>query len=407
MEERESQTVENKQFVIQNEINAAPPGGTVSVPPGTYKEQLVINKPLTLTGPDPAVGVAIVDAAGMAAVPTIQILTNDVTVTLLTLENGPLHGIQAGHAAFPNLTNIVITDNIIRGHGNAGVLTNDGAAMHIKNNVIEDNGQGAGFDRVGIVLFPHGASQVIGNIIRNNTVDGIFARNSSSGLLIEDNKIEQHTNSGITLGFLQRNTTIRNNRITDSGNGAHEETGGIILMQAMAKEISGNMIRNSNLRAIMWTYTFGPVPNELLIVNNTIESSAQDSVILFSDHSEPLFPGTVLLRQYPSGQQARGWVRRQSHINFNNTENNTEGALNVTAGTVDAVDDDQPVVHDVTSAPDTDFGVSLGDAVSRPAGRPATPVDRSANSERLPVRLPGSRTCRASQHRHKPKKCSK
>ncbi|MDZ4043750.1 MAG: DUF1565 domain-containing protein [Eubacteriales bacterium] len=124
MEERESQTVENKQFVIQNEINAAPPGGTVSVPPGTYKEQLVINKPLTLTGPDPAVGVAIVDAAGMAAVPTIQILADDVTITLPTLENGPLHGIQAGNTAFPNLTNIVITDNTIRGHGNAGVLTN-------------------------------------------------------------------------------------------------------------------------------------------------------------------------------------------------------------------------------------------------------------------------------------------
>ena len=46
---------------IQNMIDATPSGGTVSVPPGTYFEQLVINKPLILKGPDPAVGEAIVE----------------------------------------------------------------------------------------------------------------------------------------------------------------------------------------------------------------------------------------------------------------------------------------------------------------------------------------------------------
>ena len=43
---------------IQNDIDAAPPGGTVNIIPGIYNEQLVIDKPLTLSGPDPGTGVA-------------------------------------------------------------------------------------------------------------------------------------------------------------------------------------------------------------------------------------------------------------------------------------------------------------------------------------------------------------
>ena len=35
---------------IQSAVNAAPAGGTVVVCPGTYYEQVVISKPLTLTG---------------------------------------------------------------------------------------------------------------------------------------------------------------------------------------------------------------------------------------------------------------------------------------------------------------------------------------------------------------------
>jgi pectin methylesterase-like acyl-CoA thioesterase len=35
---------------IHSAVNAAPAGGTVVVCPGTYHEQVVISKPLTLTG---------------------------------------------------------------------------------------------------------------------------------------------------------------------------------------------------------------------------------------------------------------------------------------------------------------------------------------------------------------------
>lgn len=272
-----------RSFVIQDAIDAASPGGTVNVPPGVYNEQLVIDKPLTLSGPDPLTGEAVIDSAGMANVPTIHILASDVTVTGLTIKNGPLHGIQVGSVDFTNLTNINIKDNNISGHGNAGIITNHSAAMIIEDNLIEDNGQGTGVNRGGIVLYPHGTSEVIGNTIKNNVIDGVFARESSSGLLISNNTIKQHSNSGITLAWDQLNTTISSNKIIDCGLGAFDETGGIVIIQSMAEEISNNTIQSCNRYGIIWGWTpsTGLAPDEILIVNNVITGSTLDGIFLF------------------------------------------------------------------------------------------------------------------------------
>jgi len=326
------------------------------VPPGIYNEQLVVDKPLTLIGPDPALGDAVVDSGGMAAVPTIHILSGNVTITRLTLQNGPLHGIQAGSAAFPNLSNIIIKNNTIRGHDRAGILTNHGAAMHIEGNQIENNGQGTGFNRVGIVLYPHGPSSVLSNTIKNNVVDGIFARASSSGLLIENNDIENHLNSGITLAWDERNVTIRGNRITGAGSGTSDETGGIVIIQSMAEEISGNTVRDCNRSGIFWGWvpSVGPPPAQILITGNTIEDSARDAIYLFSMGPggfippdpfplEPLVQGNTLKGSIRAGVYVSNLYyaspgNANPRIHSNNIEENSWGVFNATAKTVDATE---------------------------------------------------------------------
>lgn len=102
----------------------------------------------------------LIDAAGLdASLSTILVLSSDVTIRALIIQNGPFHGIQVGS-----------------GHANAGIITNHTASMTIANNTIENNGVGTGFNLVDIVLYPHGQTSILNNTITNNNIVGIFAR---------------------------------------------------------------------------------------------------------------------------------------------------------------------------------------------------------------------------------------
>lgn len=340
---------------IQDAIDAAPPGGTVNVPPGTYNEQLVIYKPLTLTGPEPEDGEAIIDASGMPLAPTINITSSDVTVKLLTIQNGPTQGILVGSSSFPNLTGVVIENNIIRGHGNAGIMAVYNAAVRIVDNLIENNGLVIGFGRVGIYLETHGTSQVIGNVIRSNAQDGIFARSSSSGLLIQDNDIQGHSLSGITLAWDQKNTTITGNQISNNGSGTRDEQGGIVIIQSMAEVIKDNTIVNCNRSGIFWGWvpTTGPAPDQILIRGNHIEGSVRDAIYLFSQGPggfippdafplEPLIIGNALLSSGRAGVYVSNFYyfspgNARPTIHYNDISGNQWGVYNATARTVDAI----------------------------------------------------------------------
>ncbi|MTI94301.1 MAG: hypothetical protein FH749_02280 [Firmicutes bacterium] len=336
---------------IQAKIDAAPPGGTVAVAPGTYNEQLIIDKPLTLTGP--ASGEAIIDAGGMAAVPVIHILANDVTVQRLTIRNGPLQGIRVGDAANPNLTGIVIKSNIIRGHGRAGIDTINNASLLIEDNLIENNGLTTGTGRAGIFLFPHGNTIIRDNIIRNNIFDGIFARASSAGLTISANVISGHSLSGITLAWDEQNVSITNNHIEDNGTGTFEEQGGIVIIQSVAEEISDNTIIDNRLSGIFWGWvaTSGPAP-EILITGNVIQESSRDGIYLFSQgpggflppDPYPLTP-EITNNQVLDNGRAGVYISNlfffspgnaNPEIHNNDLVDNTWGVFNATSGIVDA-----------------------------------------------------------------------
>ncbi len=339
---------------IQDLIDAAVPGSIVDVQPGIYNEQLIIDKKLILQGPSPGEGTATIDATGLDDIPVIQILGDDVTIRRLTIQNGPLHGIQVGSTSHPNLSNITISHNHIKGQGNAGILTNSNASMLIKNNIIENNGLGSGFNRNGIVLYPHGKTDIINNTIANNAVDGIFARASSKGLLIENNVIKHHANSGISLAMDQRNTSIINNQIKNCGTGNFDEEGGIVIVQSMAETIQGNSIDNCKPSGIFWGWvpTTGGAPIELLISDNEIKNSSRDAIYLFSQGTggfippdlfplEPAIIGNNLRDNgragvYISNAYYYGPGNANPIINGNQIVGNAWGVFNATSQVVDA-----------------------------------------------------------------------
>ena len=336
-------------------IDAAPPGGTVNVAPGIYHEQLVINKALTLAGPDPSMGEAIVDAAGAAAAPTLLITSSQVTVKLLTLQKGPGRGIQIGATGFFNLEDIIIERCTIREHDLSGIINVTSSAMEVVGCTIENNGSIPSFERIGIFLRPHGETAIIDNSIHQNG-DGIYAEGSDSGLLIEGNTIENEFSSGITLAWDEQNVTIKNNSIRNCGLDGDELKGGIVIIQSLAEIITGNTIEDCRERGIVWVWvpSAGPEPAEILITNNRISGSSHDAIYLFSQGPgsfispdpyalKPLISDNLLKENSGAGVfVANAFLGNPTgtanpHLENNSIEGNGWGVYNETATTVDAV----------------------------------------------------------------------
>lgn len=341
---------------IQAIIDAAQSGDTVNIPPGIYSEQLLIDKPLTLVGPDPAMGEAVVDAAGMAALPTLLVTSSQVTVRLITFQNGPGQGIRVGTAAYPNLEEVLIENCIVKGHNLSGIMNINSSAMDVVGNLIENNGAISSFERAGIFLRPHGKMRIANNRVRANNGDGVYAEGSIAGLLIENNTIEDESFSGITLAWDEQNVAIEGNTISRCGSLTDELKGGIIIIQSMAERITGNTIDSCNQRGIMWGWvpSTGPAPANILISANRISRSSFDAIYLFSQGPGSFippdpFPLKPLISNNNLSENNRAGVfisnnfessphgNADPHLDCNDIQGNDWGAFNATTTIVNAV----------------------------------------------------------------------
>ena len=179
----------NGQPTIAALIAAASPGDTVTVPPGTYREQVVVDKSITLVGE----GRPVIDGGGVGDV--IKVTADGVTIR--------------GFVITGSGTNVSDEPTAIR-------LLGDNAV--IEDNILRD------------VLYGVTLIQSDGHTIRRNQISSIedFSSErrghgvylySTSHNTIEDNVITR-TKDGIFLGFAFFNT-IRHNRVTDVRYGIH------------------------------------------------------------------------------------------------------------------------------------------------------------------------------------------
>jgi Periplasmic copper-binding protein (NosD) len=217
---------------IQDGVNAATSGGTVIVCPGTYAEDVLVNKPLNLLGFD-----ATVDATGLEN--GIQVVSSWVTVAGFTVENANGEGVLVGVDAMadagllpstgPVLTNVTVEhsdilnndkgfsqtatpnckypgdcggglhfngtthsvarDDTVNGNADGILLTDDYAPSSynlVEGNTVDDN-----LSECGIVLPSHSSNAVTfdattfqvtavnptmggvyGNVVRDNVADG-------------------------------------------------------------------------------------------------------------------------------------------------------------------------------------------------------------------------------------------
>ncbi len=167
---------------IQAAINASNPGDEVSVQPGTYNEDVNVNKAdLKVIG----AGAGSVNIVGPIGGPgtTVQISASNVTVGGFTVTragnnttdwNNP--GLNSAGFAIQGqaITGAVIRDNVITGN-RTGIDINNSNGHTVRNNVID-------FNRTGLIYRNQTDSQtVVENFITNNWTVGVLFLDGSGG----------------------------------------------------------------------------------------------------------------------------------------------------------------------------------------------------------------------------------
>jgi len=143
---------------IRKAIEIASPGTTIRVTSGTYYEQPVINKRLSLCGD----GNPIIDGQGNSIV--VQIDANESTIDGFTIRNGRRAGIFVNIAS-----HVTIIRCYIDGVGDAGIILSIADYAAIMFNTVVDTKTGLGDH----TLPSSDYSVIVGNTFSNNQVEGI------------------------------------------------------------------------------------------------------------------------------------------------------------------------------------------------------------------------------------------
>lgn len=224
---------------IQAAVNAAPSGGTVTILPGTYDEEVTINKPLTLLGAQAGVDAttgrsgaseSIVDGkdlGGGQRSTAFYVTANDVTIDGFTIQNtNSVNQFGAGivlgaGTSGAHIVNDIFSNNLV-GLFLANASTTDQAV--VQHDLFENNNQTGAAGGTAIYT------------------DQYVAGGALNDVLIDSNKITGNANGGI--GISPTDTTKPASNITISNNTIDSNGRGIYLFDTLNSTISGNDITN-------------------------------------------------------------------------------------------------------------------------------------------------------------------
>ena len=212
-------------WTIQDAIDAPETmdSHTVLVENGTYYENVMVTKPISLIG-ESNQG-TIVDGLGITN--TVTVSADDVLVEGFTItDSGPDYP-EAG-VFLDHVQNSTITNNIATNNNGHGIFVMWGGKNYILNNTVTYNVQTG----IRVDVSP---SVVANNTVQHNQFDGIFLY-VAEDVLVENNWVSQNDHWGITSQGDNKNVTIKRNFVTQ--NGWH----GIFLAFSNSSTVEENMV---------------------------------------------------------------------------------------------------------------------------------------------------------------------
>lgn len=256
---------------IQQMVDRAKPGATVTVPPGVYRETVYVGKALTLKGQPGAV----IDGGSRAF--WIVAVSDDVTIDgfemrggenwqywggitnshndrhydRLTVRNSTLHTASYAAIATKLGTGHQIRNNTIHSNGALGIRIDSGSGHLISGNVLRNNNPDHAYDsgwEAGGIKLSGNYGGVHDTVVERNTVygntgPGIWVDVNGRDVTIRHNTIHNNSRSGITYE-LSTGGHIHDNRVWENGFGYHEWGwgAGILVQNSSDTRVTGNTV---------------------------------------------------------------------------------------------------------------------------------------------------------------------
>ena len=283
---------------IQQAVNAAKPGDIVRVAPGTYTENVVVDKSLTITA---ASGRPTVQAAD-ASKDVFLVTSPGVRIDGLTIAGGA-SGVQIQGTSKCVVTNIVARNNV------RGVYLSHGTENEISKNNLADNsygvyGDGASSNTIssnvatgekgtgatlgdGIFLNYGDSNKITDNNLSANHVFGISMYTSTRNI-ISDNTMTDNDRIGIRIGPGSNNNTITRNTIARNGiyqlSAQDFPASGILIVSATGNQIYLNNFISQPSALVGASAAILNSPEKLVYTFNGVERTSYMSNF-YSDYT--------------------------------------------------------------------------------------------------------------------------
>jgi len=251
-------TVPDDYPIIQEAINEASPTDTIYVRSGTYYENIIVNKTVSLIGENRK---SIIDGNGTETV--VHITANNVNITGFIIQNSGSSGKDSG-INIEGASGCTISGNILI-NNSQGIRLEDSRNNGIYDNVI-DRAQAPGHTpyghTYGIVLCVSSTNNIIINNTIINATIGISLKPSVGNNTIADNILINHDGFYI---WDSDNNIITNNTIASI---PEKGSRGIYLSDSDGNVFTSNTITNSRLYGIQLFAAYDNVFKENNVKDN-------------------------------------------------------------------------------------------------------------------------------------------
>ena len=334
-------------------------GHTILVDAGTYYENVVVDKSITLQGEDR--DNTIIDGGGDGYVCNVKVTADDCEISGFTVRNGG-YGVSLWYSSNNTISNSNIISNNYQGIActasnnntisNNSIISNNGQGIYLyeysSNNIISNNY--ISNNRLGVMLWTTSNNIITDNIfvndglclsaldpgrnntVKNNTVNGkplVYLKDALDYTITDAGQVILMNCDNITMESLNlsyttvgvqlwgtENSKIINNKLSNS-------YWGIDLVYSSNNNLSNNNISNNSWGIDLW------YSSNNMVSNNNINSNNQGGIIIYD--LDGLSNNTITTNTISNNNEAGIFFMPSSNnrIYLNNFINNTENVYSM------------------------------------------------------------------------------